>query len=174
MNESAAVTQETTLTNVTIYTSGEMMGGIHRVDCRDIKIITGVRYAQYPDATRIEFLPKGKRLRLMIHLHPGSWCRIVDTKLAIEPDPWLVPAGDGNRHSRYLSCDPRYKTDFEDQLVAAGTPAVFSYGAGEREGELAERYRNMDTRVSGRYIPPSARTGSASNAAALKDEAVSQ
>ena len=118
--------------NVTIYRRGYMFG-ITRTDCRDLTITTGVRYAQYDDATKLEWIERGKRKRVGCILDGHKpWLRVVNTAEAIEPQSPLEDVGGGTQRSRYLSCDPRWVTDFEDQLATAGVVAVFAIGQGER------------------------------------------
>lgn len=117
--------------DVTLYLAG--MFGVGRTDCRTLKITTGVEYAQYDDAIRVEYLEKGKRKGRRLILDYKPWLRVVNRATAINPANPLVANADGSRVSRYTSFDPRYITDFEDLLANSGTPVILAIGEGERE-----------------------------------------
>ena len=132
-------TEEFTFENVTMYRMGSMFG-TSRVDCRTLKVTTGVKYAQYSDAVRVEYVEKGKRsARAGVLCGAEKWIRVCLEKDAIDAPPAMIPNGNGSSISRYSSCDPRWTTDFEDAADAAGVPWLMAIGAGIREGEYLER-----------------------------------
>lgn len=133
--------QEYTFSDVAVYRTGEMFG-VARTDCRTLVIRTGQKYAQYNDAIRIEYLERGKRNMRSFMLTYRPWLRVMSLKDAVRPDGALVASGDGSRATRYLSCDPRYATDFEDKIE--GLPILYSVGAGDREGEFLARNKAHD------------------------------
>ncbi len=128
--------KELTFTNVAIYRSGAMFG-VNRTDCKEVKVTLGVKYAQYNDAVRVEYLEKGKRTKRAFVLSYSPWLRICALKDAVTPASAMDSNGDGSSTSRYTSCDPRYETDFEDSTLE--TPWLVSIGAGAREGAHLER-----------------------------------
>lgn len=139
--------------DATVYYQGEMGMGVRPIVCKSVTITTGVKYAQYNDAIRVQFLEKGKRKERAFMLTYRPWLRIVATKDAISPDASLVPvsanASVSVSRSRYMSCDPRWQTDFENKLAETGITVLYEIGAGDREGELIERYLKLDeTRVA--------------------------
>lgn len=115
--------------NVTLYLCG--MFGVQSTTCKTLKITTGVKHAQYDNAIRVEYVEKGKRNGRRMVLDYKPWLRVLNPKDAIKPADPLVANGDGSKVSRYTSFDPRYQTDFEDQLVSV--PVLLSIGEGERE-----------------------------------------
>lgn len=117
--------------NVTLYLSG--MFGIGSTTCKTLRITTGVKYAQYDNAIRVEYWEPRKRNGRRLILDYKPWLRVVDTTRAINPADPLVSNGDGSKVSRYTSFDPRYVTDFEDLLASTKTPVLLGVGEGERE-----------------------------------------
>jgi hypothetical protein len=138
--------------NVTLYISG--MFGINATACKSLKITTGVHYAQYTDAIRVEYFERGKRngRRLMLDYKP--WLRVVETKDAINPADALVDNGDGSKMSRYASFDPRYVTDFEDGLIAKAVPVILAIGEGDREKCMRCTTRVATTHEGGSHVCP--------------------
>lgn len=133
-----------TFNDVALYLKGEFMGNVHRIDCKEVTVTTGVKYAQHDDAVNVSFLRKGKRKRQGTLLTHKPWLRIIAAGAAVDTDPMLVPAshgGSGGR-SRYLSCDPRWATDFEDR-IAGMMGVLLEIGAGEREGEFLDRMKGV-------------------------------
>jgi hypothetical protein len=106
---------------VTIYSTSDFMGNVVKTEATLISI-SKKDYAQYKDCPQVTFLPKGKR--------KGGYC------LRATYDPYLLviegwghpePADLFNegvksetgltvKHSRYMSFDKGYKTDF-DQVI---------------------------------------------------------
>lgn len=128
-------------TDVAIYRTGGMFG-VARTDCKTLVIKTGQLYAQYNDAIRVEYLEPRKRTIKAFVLTYKPWLRVMSLKDAVRPDGAMVAAGDGSSIARYLSCDPRYATDFEDKIE--GLQVLYSVGAGDREGEFLERNKAHD------------------------------
>ena len=137
--------------NVALYRVG--MFGVSRVDCRTLLIETGMKYAQYDNASRVTYLEKGKRKAhgfMLAEREP--WLRVIDGKHAITPDSAMVSTGYGSSTiSRYTSMDSRYVTDFEDKLATAGAPILFETGKGHRGecgcGLCARRMREAKAAV---------------------------
>jgi hypothetical protein len=132
--------QTKTFDNVALYRAG--MFGVSRIDCKTVEITTGVKYAQYDDATRVRYLEKGKRKAAGFMLDYKPWLRLLPVSTGVVPADALMPAVNGGRQSRYTSYDPRYITDFEDQFESA--PWLVAIGAGDREGVHLERCKAMD------------------------------
>ena len=113
--------------NVVLYLKGGF--GVSTTACKVLKITTGVKYAQYDNATRVEYVEKGKRKPVGCMLTYDPWARVMAEKDAVNPEDPLVKDGQFSR-SRYGSFDPRYTTDFEDRIV--GVPTLYSVGEGKR------------------------------------------
>jgi hypothetical protein len=136
--------------NVTLYTSG--MFGISATACKTLKVTTGVRYAQYNDAIRVEYFEPRKRNGRRLILDYKPWLRVVDTANAIRPADPLIHTGSGAKVSRYSSFDPRYVTDFEDALI--GVPVLLAIGAGDREKCMRCTTRVAVTHEGGSHVCP--------------------
>ena len=113
-----------TFTNATLYLPSEFMGNILRIDCREVKVTTCVRYAQYTDAIHIEYLQERKRIRYERTIGYRPFIVVLDTSKAIEPDgmygsPTTSPSGLGCRQSKYSSFDAGWKADFMTKLANA-------------------------------------------------------
>ncbi len=143
--------QTVTLENVAFYARGSMFG-VHRTDCRTLKISTGQKYAQYDNAIRIEYLEKGKRNARVCTLTYKPWLRVVSLAHAIAPDDPLVPTSAGCKVSRYASCDPRWASDFEDKLAADGVPVLLAIGEEEREACMRCQKRIATTEEGGSHV----------------------
>jgi hypothetical protein len=148
-----------TFENVTMYRTGEFLGGIHKLDCKSIEVTFDVKYAQYNDAVQVKYMEKGKRtLRGFVLSGASRWLRVCPQAQAIEPDPSMIPSESSTpgmtcKVSRYTSCDPRYETDFEDKAEAAGVNWLVAIGAGDREGAHLERCLAMDRHPAGKVTP---------------------
>ena len=60
------------------------MFGISVTTCKSVKLTTGVKYAQYNDAIRVEYLEKGKRnARMFVLAENNPWLRVIDNAVAI-------------------------------------------------------------------------------------------
>ncbi len=108
---------------VTIYSRGEMFGNIIRTECRYWHVRRGP-YAQYSAAHHVAFVPKGAQ-KIRAYADTSS----EPTTLVLEG--WGHPKGadlfgetrtDSKtglqvRESRYMSCDPRWRSDF-DAMIA--------------------------------------------------------
>lgn len=126
-----------TFTNCTVYLKSEMFGNIVRVDVREATVETGLRYAQYDNATKVTFLrPRERKAR-------GKWITsypfvvIVRREDAIEPEPLAsVEVSNENglhvRKSRYASFDERFVTDFLTALAAKNVQPLYQQISQER------------------------------------------
>lgn len=141
---------EQTFENVTLYLRG--MFGVGATACRKLKITTGVQYAQYSNAIRLEYVEKGKRTGRRCILDYKPWLRVVDSKQAVSPADPLVSNEDGSKVSRYTSFDPRYCTDFEDLLAVGDVPILLAIGAGDREKCIRCTERSATTHESGSHV----------------------
>ncbi len=143
--------EKKTFENVTMYRTGEFLGGIHATVCKSLELTFNVKYAQYNDAVEVRYIEKGKRnMRGFTLCGASRWLRVCSVKEAIEPDSAMVPSESSTpgmtcKVSRYTSCDPRYQTDFEDK--AAGVNWLVAIGAGDREGDHLERCLAMDEKA---------------------------
>lgn len=106
-----------TFSNATLFTRSDFGFGYGRTLCRSVKVETGVKWAQYDNATRVTFVPKGKRSeRQFVSYHYGSGVHNPFVLLAgFHPD--FAPSafddkGDGCSESRHLSCSPEYDYEF--------------------------------------------------------------
>src|SRR5579875_1271441 len=119
--------QETkAFTNVVIYLVNELMGNVQRVDAKEARVTTGVRYAQYTDAVQVEWIEPRKRnwSRIILTFQPFIF---VLTKAAAVPQPSsLVPESNGCMRSKYPSHDARYISDFLATLKQAGAKPLFA------------------------------------------------
>lgn len=119
-----------TFNNAALFRAG--MFGIHRIDCKTITVTTGVKYAQYNDAIKVEYLEKGKRKTCAFIMDYAPWARVVPSSAPLRPEDPFVDHEDGSRRGRYSACDPRWQTDFEDRIEMLGTPVLWSVGKGKR------------------------------------------
>lgn len=121
-------TQPQTFTNVTLYDHSSF--GISRIDCRIVAIRIGP-CAQYPSAVHLTYVPKGKRTPRQTVKTYAPYLLLVPTKNAIDPDASLVTTSSDDSGttsvSRYLSCDPRWRTDFDAALLQANMPILADY-----------------------------------------------
>jgi hypothetical protein len=102
---------------VTIYTTSEFMGNVVKYE----GFLVGHgrrRYAQYPDAPFVEFIPKGKRKPVRIQKAYNPYLIILagwggDNP---EPEPMCPPEGG---MSKYASFDIGWRNDFDVRLAWA-------------------------------------------------------
>ena len=134
---------------VTIYTTGEFFGSVHKIEAYLIE--HGRRpYAQYDQARFVVFVPRGKRKPRTILKGYKPYILIVEGWNAPEPPgmygaPERSESGAIIRKSQYRSFDDRYKTDFDRVIDSAGVRVVADY----RE---KSQYVNPDG--SARYTGP--------------------
>jgi hypothetical protein len=95
--------------------------GISKIKCRELLIETG-SYAQYDSAVFVTLVPEGAR-------KPRAFVQTSEPDLVVlaghrhlDPDDPMLPAEDrGNGISvsrgRYMSCDPRWRSDFDAKLA---------------------------------------------------------
>lgn len=98
--------------NVALYFIGAF--GAQRIDCKEAAVKTGMKYAQYNNATQVVYLEKGKRKAMQRMLDYKPYLAIADIKDAIPTDSGLV-AHAGGRITQYASFDPRYAIDWHEQ-----------------------------------------------------------
>ncbi len=84
-------------------------------------------YAQYTKYVQCECIVRGKRRP--IRPDCGGYLVVVPTTNAIQPDPLYppFPIGASSSPARYSMADPRWRTDFDEQLVSAKVPILADY-----------------------------------------------
>src|ERR1022692_3306417 len=107
--------------DVTLYMPGNFWSNIVRVDAKWARIWVGP-HAQYKEYVQCECIEKGKRKR--IRPDCGGYLVVVPTTHAIQPEPIYppFPAGAPSSPPQYSMADPRWRTDFNEQLVSAKVP----------------------------------------------------
>lgn len=126
----------------TIYIRGMM--GVHRVEA-NLAVLERGPYAQYRNALHLRFLEKRKRHQRVAEFGYKPYILILEGWGHPEQDDPMVeiPGDAGSKvvvsRSRYLSCGPRYQSEFDakiDAYIAARKPRVL---ADERTAESEER-----------------------------------
>jgi hypothetical protein len=124
----------TTFENCALYLANEFMGNIVRRDCRTVRITVGVQYAQYPNAIKVEYMPKGARNRRGFYLTYKPFLVVLSAKDAIDPASMLgapTPGGSPGvsvAMSRYSSFDSRWESDFTVALKAKNIQPLYQVG----------------------------------------------
>jgi hypothetical protein len=120
-----------TYRNCTFYRSSDFIGNIIRQDCRDLTVSTEQQYAQYKDAVKVEYTPKGARKQRGFWLTYKPFLVVLDTKDAIDlaailgdPEPGGSPDV-SVQVSQYSSFDDRWETDFLDALESRNIQPLF-------------------------------------------------
>jgi hypothetical protein len=124
-------------TNVTIYLKNESFGSISHVHCRMVRVETGQKYAQYTNAIKVSFTPKGARRERQVMLTYKPFLIVVSAAKAIEPDGMFGAESTSKTafgsvstsRSRYSSFDPRWESDFRAKLEAAKVPILYDVAA---------------------------------------------
>lgn len=75
----------------------------------------------------MEFIRRGKRKAEYLVCSGAPYLVIVPTQHAIEPDDLYLPAIDGVASTRYDVGDPRWRTDFDHQLLTAKAPILADF-----------------------------------------------
>lgn len=127
---------EQTFNDVTIYFRSSF-GSILRVDARALSVTTGVKYAQYTNATKVTWLAKGKRKPQGMYLTYAPFFIVVRREDAINPESMLGEArqtatGMTVRESRYACFDDRWVSDFRAALAAKNVQPLVSIVAEDR------------------------------------------
>ena len=106
----------------TLYRRGEFLGAIHKIEVRAISV-TREKYAQYESAVRVEYIePRQRHARTFVDSHKPSvlvldgWGH-PDPDSAFGAEEQTAPGVTLSR-SRYLSCDPRWQSDFDAKINA--------------------------------------------------------
>lgn len=124
-----------TFADCALYTASDFMGNIERSDCRLVTITEGVGYAQYKNAIRVEYTPKGARKLRSFMLTYNPFLVVLAAKDAIEPDSMFGPsmpasgAGVAVSTGRYSSFDKRWRSDFLAVLQAKNIQPTFQVGS---------------------------------------------
>lgn len=97
--------------NVVLYFMGAF--GASRIDCREVTIERGVKYAQYNDAVVVVYLEKGKRKHKprQLTLSYKPYLLVVDPKHAI-PVPGQFIEIAGGHSTKWAACDERWATEW--------------------------------------------------------------
>lgn len=117
---------------VTVYTTGEFMGNVHRRDMNTLTIRVG-KYAQYHDAINLIYKQKGKQKMASQWISYDPFVVVVPTAKAINPDDMMGASEPGSTpgvsisRSRYSSFDDRWRSDFMAKLKAAHVPILWSH-----------------------------------------------
>jgi hypothetical protein len=115
--------------DVTLYMPG-FSSNIERIDAIWARVWVGP-YAQYKEYVQCECLEKGKRKPRSLDCN--GYLVVVQTMSAILPDDRLLPfvsSSDGTYSSaatRYGIGDPRWRTDFDEQLLTANVTILADY-----------------------------------------------
>jgi len=102
----------------TIYTVNDMGMAINKTEVRGLEMETKP-FAQYPEALWITFIPKGKRKARRIVRRPQQYTLVLLGHGHPDPGDMYGPPstpdenGTTTRHSRYMSFDKRWVTDFQ-------------------------------------------------------------
>jgi len=125
--------------DVTIYTPGNIVwSNIVRIDAAWAKIWVGP-YAQHETSVHVEFIRNGKRkVETLVSSH-RPYVVVVPTTHAIQPDDLYLPSQNGVSSSRYNAADPRWTTDFDEQLRTASVPIVADYRGLSSDAETPAR-----------------------------------
>jgi hypothetical protein len=101
----------------TIYRSG--MFGITATEVTSLGISVG-KWAQYASAVHVRYVPKGKRSPRGEMISHDPYLVILEGHGHVKPDGMYDPAKSeaGGQVSRYASCDPRWRSDFDAKLSA--------------------------------------------------------
>ena len=112
--------------DVTLYIPGGFWSNIVRIDTKSARIWVGP-YAQFREYVQCECIEKGKRKT--IYPDCKGYLVVVPTTHAIQPDELYLPFVDGAHSSptRYSMGDPRWRTDFDQQLLSAKVPILADY-----------------------------------------------
>ena len=131
-----------TYTNVTLYAPMGMSSNIVKIECRTLRVEI-CPHAQYASAVCFYFVPKGKRTE-RFHIETYRPCAVILAGHGhMDPDGLFDESTrktEGNIstvRSRYLSCDPRWQSDFDAKL--AGYVA-------EGEGRIVADFRGHDSK----------------------------
>ena len=127
------INQLVNLENVTIYRSGGF--GVSKLNAKTVSVERGVKYAQYPNATRIIYIEKGKRKAFQFYAtHELSTVVIVPTDQAVpvrDPfTPSITENGMTTRQTRFTSCDNAYIDELIEDLNKSNVQILFAHGYG--------------------------------------------
>jgi hypothetical protein len=111
---------------VTIYTTDDFWSNIVRIDATLARIWVGP-YAQHKAGVHVEFVPKGKRKVERLVSCNRPYVVVLPATQAIQPDDLYLPANRGVSSTRYGVTDPRWRTDFDEQLRSANVLILADY-----------------------------------------------
>src|SRR6185437_11582186 len=144
--------------DVTIYTLGNVLfPNVARIDATKAKIWIGP-YALHKNCVRVEFTRKGKRKTEILVSSDKPYVVVVPTANAIQPDDLYLPPNAGVSTARYGITDPRWKTDFEEQLRSANVPILADYRNIFLAVEISEPSLELQVRGNQRLVYPSEQT----------------
>lgn len=107
---------------VTIYARSELGMGVRKTEARSFGYLVGP-YAQYPSAVAFHFIGKGQRKVRGTVQTSGPSLLVLEGHGHPDPDkgfielPSSTPEVSASR-SRYMSCDPRWQSDFDAMIGA--------------------------------------------------------
>jgi hypothetical protein len=135
---------KTTYTNVTLYAPlGVMSTNIVKVECRTLRIEVKP-YAQYAAAVHLYFVPKGSRRERSCVETSCPAVIVLDGYKQMDPDGIYdestrkTTGNVSTVRARYLSCDPRWQSDFDVKLaehVAEGKGKIVADFRGHDPGD---------------------------------------
>src|SRR4051812_46324576 len=104
-----------TFKDCTMYVQAGMLGNILAISCREVRVTTGVSYAQYPNAIKVHFLEKGKRkmqgtvlaYKPYMMIAAGLTPPVVPPSALGDPEPGCTP-GVTVRVGRHSACSPEW------------------------------------------------------------------
>lgn len=145
--------------DVTIYTLGDVLfPNVVRIDATKAKIWIGP-YALHKNCVRVEFTRKGKRkTEILVRGDKPPYVVVVPTANAIQPDDPYLPPNAGDSKARYDIADPRWRTDFEEQLRSANVPILADYRNISLAAEISESSPELQVRGNQWPVYPSEQT----------------
>lgn len=137
--------------DITIYTPGNSIWPkIVRIDAAKAKIWVAP-FAQHKEAVYVEFTRKGKRKTETLVSTGKPYVVVVPTTHAIQPDDLYLPPVEGVSSTRYGVADPRWRTDFDEQLRSANVPTLADYRDFSSQAETGEA--DLGPEISGDQSP---------------------
>ena len=137
--------------DVTIYTPATIVWpNIVRIDATKAKIWIRPD-AQHKKSVNVEFTRKGKRKTETIVSSGKPYVVVVSTTHAIQPDDLFLPPVGGVSPMRYGVADPRWRTDFDEQIRSANVPILADYRDLSSEAETGEAV--LGPAISGDQLP---------------------
>lgn len=116
----APMPTELTFGKCTLYLQGEFFGNFTRIACKSLKV-TRIKYAQYDNALRLEWMEPRKRSPRGTVLTYRPRSLVLDGWDTPEPDDMMGPKdADGASRSRHLSHAEDWRTEFDALIATSG------------------------------------------------------